>query len=283
MTRDNGDTITVHTVPGGLTLEALEARVFAGDVLAFEGLSAAHALRDHAWQTLCAALAPHDPLQIHSVLPDPGELKSRLMAVRRGFADDPTANAAWEEALAAAGCDPTDTYHDRFILRANAPQPAFERDTRMVLPPHRDTWGSGLLGQINWWMPINPLDAGRTMILYPDAFARTVANDSAGWDWRSAGKNGVPRLPSVLDAGADLGRPVPLIVKPGTLVAFSGAHLHATAVNRTEAPRFSTDTRTISRGAMATGRGAPDVDHGPVPPALNWFRRIGDGAPLAGL
>jgi len=272
--------LIVSDCHSGLSTAELHARVFSGEILAFQNLPGAAIISDRA-TAIFADVFDSVPIDdAHTVLA-PSELKSALLQVRQHFARDRAVRAAYSQMLRAAGCAPETTYADRFILRANAPVADFARDTRMVLPAHRDSWGSGITAQINWWMPLNPLDVGRTMIVYPDAFARAVANDSDGWDWRSSGKAGVPRLPSVLDPqDPALGEPRALIVPPTTLVAFAGAHLHATAVNRTPLPRLSTDTRTVDREVWAAGLGAPDVDHGAVPPAVSWFNALADGSAL---
>ena len=145
-----------------------------------------------------------------------------------------------------------------------------------TLPMHRDTWGSQLGAQCNWWAPLLPITAGRTLALCPAYFAQPLpAAAITDWDYlelkrcRKAGEP-YPQLP-YLDCGAlsaadlaavDASRQ-PLIVGPGDLVVFSGAHLHGSVVNETGIPRVSTEVRTVHRGDWAEGLGAPVVD-GPV-------------------
>ncbi|MBI1383847.1 MAG: hypothetical protein GC150_02920 [Rhizobiales bacterium] len=271
---------TLVRVREGLDRNELTDRIFSGDLVAFEGLPSAARIVALARDVLAREFAPLDCMTAHENL-DPAALKSRLLAARRRFASDPEVAARYAAMLIEAGCDPRETYRDRFVLRGVPPVRALDADTRVVLPAHRDTWGSGFPAQINWWMPVHPLVDGRTMVIYPDAFRAKVANDSEGWDWRRARQPGYPALPTApasMLAGLSA-RPV--LLEPGTLLALSGAHLHATQVNRTPLPRFSTDTRTVDRRDLLAGRGAPDVDHGRVPFACEWFRRLGDGSPLA--
>lgn len=62
----------------------------------------------------------------------------------------------------------------------------------LQLPIHRDTWGSGVQQQLNWWLPIYPVQEGRTLQLFPAHFAVPVENTSATWNvkefvkWRDA-------------------------------------------------------------------------------------------------
>ena len=68
---------------------------------------------------------------------------------------------------------------------------------------------------------------------------------------------------------------------PGTLAAFSAAHLHAGVLNTTRLTRFSVETRTINLDDLLTKRGAPKVDGVGERPAYEWFHRVTDGKSLA--
>lgn len=83
------------------------------------------------------------------------------------------------------------------------------RPTGVFTPPSShacvDTWGSNMAQQINAWGPLLPLDAGRTLALYPACFDRPVPNTSSSWDWkelRAAAKRGerYPQMPTTLVA-----------------------------------------------------------------------------------
>ena len=150
-----------------------------------------------------------------------------------------------------------------------------------TVPPHRDSWGSGFLSQINWWLPVYPVTEDRTLTIFPAHWNKKIKNDSDGWDWRRAGKNAdVPLLPTA-QAAPDRTSEIRLAVEPGTLVAFSAAHLHASVSNSTTFARFSCEIRTLSLDDLRHGRGAPNIDGGVVTPAFNWFRRFGDGEKLS--
>lgn len=83
--------------------------------------------------------------------------------------------------------DLTNCYWDRRTLRV---QPHEDADiaglwndwSHRHLPPHRDTWGSNIQCQSNWWAPLYPLTADATLLLYPSFFAEKVPNSSADWD-----------------------------------------------------------------------------------------------------
>jgi hypothetical protein len=145
---------------------------------------------------------------------------------------------------------------------------------------HRDSWGSAILSQINWWFPVFPLHRDRTLALYPAHWNTPVVNNAPGWDWKRAGKDGTPRLPTAQSAIDDRDE-IRITAAPGTLAAFSAAHLHAGVLNTTPLARFSVETRTINLEDLRAGRGAPDVDGLGVRRAYEWFRRIPDGESLA--
>ena len=150
------------------------------------------------------------------------------------------------------------------------------------LPPHRDTWGSNVMAQINLWGPVFPLEPGATMVIWPSLFARPVPNTSAEWDLDKlrAAPGRYPLLPECR-APLDGAPEVPVLIEPGDLLCFSGAHLHASRRNRTGRTRLSLDTRVVAEGDVRAGHGAPNVD-GRAPRVVHeWFRNVASGEPLS--
>lgn len=203
-----------------------------------------------------------------------------MQKATKRFARSPEIARWYTEALIAAGLDPDETYRDRLILRAAPPFDAPNGPAFGQLPPHRDSWGAGLDCQINWWLPIYDITAERTMALFPHAWDRKVVNDSAGWEpARARQEPGYPDLPTARER-IDWDEALPLVVPTGTLIAFSATHLHATIRNTTGEARISSETRTVDRRDVIRGRGAPNLDRGPVTPGTAWFRGLRDGASL---
>ena len=52
------------------------------------------------------------------------------------------------------------------------------------LPIHRDTWGSNIRKQLNWWAPLVPVAPERTLLLFPEYFYQPVPNTSEFWDFQ---------------------------------------------------------------------------------------------------
>ena len=146
------------------------------------------------------------------------------------------------------------------------------------LPAHRDSWGSGLACQINWWAPIFPLAPARTMWIWPDLFDQPLPNTAAEWDYDrviAGGDPTYPLLPEIKGAPPTAGAPV--MIEPGSILLFSAAHLHASVAADPARARLSLDTRTAWPADDAAGRGAPLVDQPPGPARWDMFGRPTSG------
>lgn len=194
-----------------------------------------------------------------------------------------------------AGLRLADTAADRLILRIQPPVsvmgdgPAHARSAPLAF--HRDTWGSNLYAQVNWWAPIFPVTRERTIALFPCYWDRPIRNTSAAFNLphiiarRKADPGSLTpsdAVPHALDmVEEDEARPV--VIDPGTIIAFSGQHAHASIRNLTSLTRFSLDTRTLSIRDTKQGRGAPNIDGDAPFMALKLFRRLSDDTALAQL
>ena len=257
-------------------------RIHRGELLVFRGLPAMADLVARARAMAESAFAPHPPPLAQDSF-EPEEFLARAGALRGSFMRDPEPRAALRAVIESLGLDPASTYADRLILRLQPSGDTHSGRRVRDLPPHRDTWGSNLMAQINLWGPVFPLDPGATMVVWPTLFARPVPNTSAGWDLErlreAPGRYPLlPELRGPLDDGAS---EVPIVIAPGDLLCFSGAHLHASRPNRTGRVRVSVDTRTVDLADLRKARGAVNVDGRAPHVAREWFHRVSDGAGLA--
>lgn len=269
------------------------ARLFAGEVMIFRQLPAALDLVTLASERLRACFPEvADPTEAQQALSE-AEFLNRVVALTAAWRKDSGAADAFGKLLASLGCDPGETYVDDFYLRTQPSEVGRTHRRTKPLHAHRDSWGSNLMAQVNWWLPVTPLTPGRTLALFPGYWDRPIANDSADWDWedlkaarRRARKEGrdpdaaYPTLPKPLESVAEE-EAVPLLPEVGDVVAFSAAHLHASVPNRTGITRFSLETRTIWKGDLTAGRGAPNLDGRAPRQPREWFRRLSDGRSLA--
>ena len=164
---------------------------------------------------------------------------------------------------------------------------AWKRSTATV-GFHRDTWGTNLYSQINWWAPVYPITAGRTFAFFPALFGCPLANNSATFDMQEAQRRGREAppdlkasdlLPQLLEE-VDPAQAEPVTIAPGTLIAFSAQHAHAGVINHTELTRISLDTRTLLIEDYVQRRGALNVDGRARWSAPGMFRRVSDNVAL---
>jgi ectoine hydroxylase-related dioxygenase (phytanoyl-CoA dioxygenase family) len=71
-----------------------------------------------------------------------------------------------------------------------------------------------------------------------------------------------------------------LVIEPGDLLCFSGAHVHASVPNSAGVARFSVEVRTVDAGDVADDHGAPNVDGEAHRVAKDWFQHVDDGTSL---
>lgn len=257
----------------GTPPEALSEAVFGGALVVLRDLPPVAGLVARVRSILEDAFDDADPpAALARMAPD--EVPRAGLRARKAVDADETANAHWRDTLAAVGYAPEDIYLDRVRLRVVPSRKGAHGRIVRPLPPHRDSWGSGIMAQINWWLPLYPLAPTRTMVVWPDLFDRPVANDSADWDYErlmARTDKDYPLLPSAAETPEDPG--VPIVIEPGELLAFSAAHLHASVADDPSLVRLSLDTRTVWALDASAKRGAPNVDGASGRQRWEWFVR----------
>jgi hypothetical protein len=268
-------------------------RLYAGEVLCLRQSAPVRRLVAHTRTALEAAFAPASPPDVHRALSHEQQA-GRFAEQQRLFWQDAEVRALWAgvfELVGLRGEDiARDKYHLRFQPHQDAGTDAPRHRATSTLAFHRDTWGSNLYAQVNWWGPVYEIDAGRTMAIYPELWTRPVPNTTRSFDLaaiiarsREGGRNAVnadEAIPHVAP-DADLGPAVPVVIAPGDLLLFSAAHAHAGVPNRTGRTRISLETRTVLIDDVRAGRGAPNIDGDAPWMAPGWFRRVSDGAKLS--
>ena len=100
---------------------------------------------------------------------------------------------------------------------------------------------------------------------------RAAAAQQIGTDTRVQ-----PRMTSQVDLAPEVRVATPV----GGIQIFSGQQLHATVPNTTEVTRFSIDFRTVHRGDLERGLGAPRIDSQCTGTSLRDFLNCVDLSPL---
>ncbi len=270
---------------GPLPAEIRNPRLYRGDILLFRQSPALRVLLVRLDALAVAYLGP-EPQHAHRRLA-PADLAERAEALRQTVVRDLECRERLHAALAEVGVEPDRTYRDLVKLRVQPPVASTPAAAIAPLAAHRDTWGSNVMAQVNWWAPVRPVTPARTIALFPGAFTRPVANSSAEWDLadvvrrRKAGESlSGKALTPMVEEPVDWRDALALIPRPGDLLAFSGAHLHASVPNTSDETRLSLELRTVDGPDAARGLGAPNLDGRAPRIAWHWFRRLDDRSPL---
>jgi len=256
---------------GSFGAEELSRALFAGDLLTFAP-AAVSALAARARAIVQGQFGPEPETAERRMSAD--DFRAASMRARKAVAGDEGMAALWQSVLTALGYPLTEVRSDRVRLRIAPSRPDAQSRFARPLPAHRDSWGSNIMCQVNWWMPLYELAPTRTMVIWPDAFRTPVPNTSGQWDYDrliSGIEKNYPLLPEAERQPAD--QPVPVLIEPGEILAFSAAHLHAGMTDASGRSRFSLDTRTVWDADIAAGRGAPNVDGAAGPPRWEMFGR----------
>jgi len=163
------------------------------------------------------------------------------------------------------------TYWDKFVIRIAPASDKFKPRENSRIGIHRDTWGTNIHQQINWWAPINDLDVKNTLIFYPDYFSKKVRNSTASWDLnvylekRKQNDFSYPSAPELLESLATDIKTLPVTIEPGEILCFSGSHLHSSTKEKSLKTRFSYEIRTVCMDDIENNMQAPNIDCG-----LKW-------------
>ena len=158
------------------------------------------------------------------------------------------------------------TYWDKFVVRIAPASDKFKPRENSRIGIHRDTWGTNIHQQINWWAPINDLDVKNTLIFYPDYFSKKVRNSTASWDLnvylekRKQNDYSYPSAPELLESLATDIKILPITIEPGEILCFSGSHLHSSTKEKSLKTRFSYEIRTVCMDDIESNMQAPNID-----------------------
>jgi hypothetical protein len=259
---------------------------FKGDLLIYQNIPAMHELIAYADTLLCDVLDGIEPAEAqHHYLPN--EFLRRTTKAQSNFRQSQIPKDLFFKALEQCGVDLNSTYYDHFPMRIVP----FDKDSINdwdgarcgVIGHHRDTWGSNIHCQLNWWAPLYELEKERTIAIYPDYWLKPIENYTSIWSFevflKQRGKATEERLESYPSApspqaSVDESGVVRVMLKPGDILSFASAHLHASVPNTTQSTRFSVEMRSINKNDLVNNRAAPNVDNEAGTLRSQWFRHI---------
>jgi hypothetical protein len=264
------------------------ARLYAGDIFLFTPTDTTRELVALGRQMLEQAFAPLDPRTIHHHK-TAEEVSAILSVLKPAFIHHPECKRLLPQIMAERGIDLEKLYFDVPRMRSAYPSHFLSSGIAYAFHPHRDTWYSAPMCQLNWWLPIYPVDPNNGMGFYPRNFTDPVANNSEiynYYEWNT--KNRASAAQHVKSDTREQPKPqepvegvnLRYVPPPGGIILFSGAQLHETVANTTDLARYSIDFRTVHLDDVAGKVGAPNIDSKSTGTTMRDYLRATDLAKL---
>jgi len=262
--------------------EVRRQELFDGQVFVYSQTPGALKLIEFARGMIKEAFGSLDPLTAQHDIPVE-QYAAILADLKPKFIHHPNSKKFIPELLSDLGCDLSKTYFDVPRMRTATSDEYLTTGIAYAFHPHRDTWYSAPLCQVNFWIPIFEIESGQSMAFHPYYWSHPVRNSSSGYNY--AEWNKTSRVNAVQHIKSDTRvQPKPLepvepepqlrvITKAGGILVFSGAHLHSTVPNFSGKTRFSIDFRTVHIDDVAVFRGAHNVDSSCTGTCMNDYLR----------
>ncbi len=210
-----------------------------------------------------------DPTTAHLKMPVE-EYAAILTELKPKFIHHPESKSYLQGILRELGFDIDKTYFDVPRLRTATSDNYLTTGIAYAFHPHRDTWYSAPLSQLNWWMPVFDIEPGNAMAFHPRYWGKAVKNGSSIYnyqDWNATSRFNAGQFIKV-DTRVQPKPEEPMEINPqmrvvtniGGILIFSAAHMHSTVPNDTGKTRFSIDFRTVNIDDLLARKGAKNVD-----------------------
>lgn len=274
---------------GAITDDERRRSLYNGDLFVYSPRKSALALTEFAREMICEGFQREDPTVAQYDMPVE-EFVKIFAPIKPAFIHHPKTMRLMQEIMAEFGCGEENTYIDVPRLRAVTSDAYLTSGVGYAHHPHRDTWYSAPLCQINWWLPIYPISTESTIAFHPRYWTEPVANGSAEfnyYEWNRTSRGSAAQhikadtrpQPKALEP-LDLHPEIRLITEPGGSILFAAAQMHSTVPNTSGRTRFSIDFRTAHLADLRSGKAAPNIDSRPVGTSLRDFVRCRDLSPM---
>jgi hypothetical protein len=252
-----------------LSDEQRRKEIYQGAIFLHAPCTGAARLCELARQLVEDALAPLDPRKVQDAMQ--AERTAEVLSVLKPkFIHHPKAKEFIQRMLAELGCNLEKTYFDVPRLRTAFPGDYLKSGIAYAFHPHRDTWYSAPFCQINWWMPIYPINAENCMAIHPVYWSQPIRNGSSQYNyfkWNLESRSNAAqhvksdtRVQPRPEEPVELEPQFRLICEPGAAYQFSAAQLHSTVPNTSDLTRYSIDFRTVHLDDVSSRTGAPNID-----------------------
>jgi hypothetical protein len=257
-------------------------QLYNGRLFVFSPRASTLALCEFARSMIEDAFCHKDPRTAQYAMPVE-EFVSICAPLKPGFIHHPTTPKLIKEVIEELGCGLDDTYVDVPRLRMVTHGGYLTSGVGYAHHPHRDTWYSAPMCQLNWWLPIYGFGAESSMAFHTRYWSKPVRNGSGSFNyyqWNADGRKNAAkhikndtRVQPHAEEPVELEPEVRIVCPPGGIVLFSAAQLHSTVANTSGFTRYSIDFRSVNLDDLVGMRGAPNIDSAPSGTSLRDFRR----------
>jgi hypothetical protein len=265
-------------------------RLYEGDIFVFDPRPSSRALCEFARSMIEEAFGAIDPRYAQFEMPV--ERYVEIVApLKPRFIHHPRTMELLKAMVTEFGSDLERTFIDVPRLRMVTHGGYLTSGVGYVHHPHRDTWYSAPMCQLNWWLPIYEIESESSMAFHPRYWNQPVRNSSSEfnyYEWNAVGRRNAAKhiqsdtrkQPHALEP-LELQPEVRAVPPECGVIQFSAAQLHSTVPNTCGQTRYSIDFRTVNIDDVASKAGAPNLDSAPTGTSLRDFVRGSDSAPIS--
>ena len=260
-------------------------RLYNGQLYVYAARQSTAALCQFARTLTEEAFAPLDPRDAQHHLPVE-KYVAILTELKPRFIHHPESKRLVQNVLTDLGCDPEKTYFDVPRLRTATSGDYLNSGIAYAFKPHRDTWYSPPMCQLNWWLPLYPIESENAMafhLKYWDTPLRNSSNEFNYQVWTETGRREASthvgkdtRKQSEALEPVQLDPQLRVVTEPDGLLIFSAAQMHSTVPNTSGRTRLSIDFRTVHADDLAARRGAPNLDSRCTGTTIGDYLRVTD-------
>ncbi len=206
--------------------------LYRGQLLVYSPTPSSLKLVNFARQMAEEALQPYEPETAQYHLPV--ERYAGILAeLKPKFIHHPISKECIQGIFRELGVDSHKTFFDVPRMRTSTSDDYLKTGIAYAFHPHRDTWYSAPMCQINWWMPIYPIVPENAMAFHPRYWSEPVRNGSAEYNYaewnRTSRQNAAQfvkedtRKQPKPEEPMELDPQIRVIAPPGGILLFSGA------------------------------------------------------------
>jgi hypothetical protein len=265
-----------------VTDDVRRRQLFNGQLFVYAPRPSSSALCEFGREMAEEAFAPLDPREAQDAL-EVEQYVAILADLKPKFIHHPKSKQLIQQMLTEFGCDLDRTYFDVPRMRTATHGGYLTAGLAYAFHPHRDTWYSAPMCQLNWWLPIYDIESENCLAIHPKYWKQGVLNGSSGYNYyewnkesrRTAAqhiKTDTRKQPHA-EEPLELEPQLRIVCPAGGLIVFSAAQMHSTVPNSSGVTRFSIDFRTVHLDDVATRTGAANVDSASTGTVLRDFLR----------